>query len=70
MSWPGLSANLISKHLPQSPFTVKGHLDQEKNNLCSTHYHQDFLDNVYPKQEQRTYNIIADIININSTNAK
>ena len=28
-SWPGLSASLISKHLPQSPFTVKGHLNQE-----------------------------------------
>ena len=34
-SWPGLSASLISKHLPQSPFTVKGHLDQEQKNLCS-----------------------------------
>ena len=27
-SWPGLSAGLVSKHLPQYPFTVKGHLDQ------------------------------------------
>ena len=35
-SWFGLSAGLISKHLPQYPFTVKGHLDQEQNNLCST----------------------------------
>ena len=29
-SRPGLSVGLISKHLPQSPFTVKGHLDQGK----------------------------------------
>ena len=32
-SWPGLSASLISKHLPQSPFTVKGHLDQKQKNI-------------------------------------
>ena len=32
-SWLGLSVGLVSKHLPQSPFTVKGHLDQEQNNL-------------------------------------
>ena len=29
-SWPGLSADLTSKHLLQSPFTVKDHLDQEQ----------------------------------------
>ena len=39
-SCPGLSAILISKHLPQSPFTVKGYLDQEQKNLCSTQSHQ------------------------------
>ena len=32
-SWLGLSASLISKQIPQSPFTVKGHLDQEQKNL-------------------------------------
>ena len=35
-SWPDLYAGLISKHLPQYSFTVKGHLDQEKNNIRST----------------------------------
>ena len=35
-SWPGLFASLISKNIPQSPFTVKGRIDQEKKNLRST----------------------------------
>ena len=29
-SWNDLSTNPISQHLPQCPFTVKGHLDQEQ----------------------------------------
>ena len=69
MPWPGLSARLISKHLPQSPFTVKVHLDQEKKNLRSTHSNQALLDNVHPKQEQCTHNIFAAIIDVNSATA-
>ena len=64
-SWPGLSASLISKHLPQSPFTVKGHLNQEKNNLRSTQSHQDLRDNIHPRQEKHSHNILAAIIKTN-----
>ena len=35
-SCTGLSTSLIPKHLPQPPFTVKGHLGQEQKNLRST----------------------------------
>jgi hypothetical protein len=35
-TFPGLDANLITKHLPKSEPTVKGHLDQERKNLQST----------------------------------
>ena len=36
ISWPGLDANLIEKHLTASIATAKGHLDQERKNLQST----------------------------------
>jgi hypothetical protein len=36
ISWPGLSTNLIKKHLPSSETTAKGHLNQERKNLQST----------------------------------
>ena len=49
-SWPGLSASLISKYLPQSPFTVKGHLDQEQRNLRSTRSHQEPRNYIHPSR--------------------
>ena len=36
ITWPGLSSNLIKKHLPMSEATAKGHLNQERKNLQST----------------------------------
>ena len=36
ISWPGLTANLIAKHLPSSIITPKGHLRQEAQGLQST----------------------------------
>ena len=36
ITFPGLTTNLISKHLPKSLATSKGHLDQEFKNLRST----------------------------------
>ena len=35
-SWPGLTSELVKKHLPKSPATVKGHLRQIRKNLRST----------------------------------
>jgi hypothetical protein len=35
-TWPGLTAELVSKHLPKSDATVKGHLDQQSKNVRST----------------------------------
>jgi hypothetical protein len=35
-TFPGLTTNLISKHLPKSLATVLGHQDQEAKHLCST----------------------------------
>ena len=69
-TWTGFYAIIISKHLPQSTFTVKGHLGQEQNYLRSTHYHQYFLDNFHPRQEECTHNIIASIIDVNSATDK
>ena len=69
-SWRGMYASLISKNLPQSPFTVKGHLDQEKNNLRSTQSHHDLRDGIHPKKEQLSHNILAAVINANSKTSK
>ena len=33
--WPGLTDNLISKYLPESEITAKGHLDQHKQRSAS-----------------------------------
>jgi hypothetical protein len=35
-TWPGLDAKLVTKHLPKSKETVKGHLNQQRKNLRST----------------------------------
>ena len=69
-SWHGLSISLISKHLLQSPFTVKGHLYQEQKNLRSTQSHQYLRGNIHPKQEQHSHNILAAIINTNYKTSK
>ena len=36
ITWPGLTANLILKHLPPSQLTTRGHLHQESQHLQST----------------------------------
>jgi hypothetical protein len=35
-TWPGLTPQLVSKHLPKSVASVKGHLDQQHKNVRST----------------------------------
>ena len=35
-TWPGLTENLVAKHLPTSIYTAKGHLNQERKFLQST----------------------------------
>ena len=35
-TWPGLSSNLLKKHLPPSIASAKGHLNQERQGLQST----------------------------------
>ena len=36
--WPGLDENLVTKHLPPSLNTAKGHLQQKRQHLQSTKY--------------------------------
>jgi hypothetical protein len=35
-SWPGFTADLVKKHLPNSQATIKGHLQQQRKNAWST----------------------------------
>ena len=36
-TWPGLTSDIVRKHLPKSVATVKGHLHQHRQNIRSTH---------------------------------
>ena len=36
LGWPGLSANLVKKHLPPSSATAADHMEQERYGLRST----------------------------------
>jgi hypothetical protein len=36
LTWPGLTADLVRKHLPKSRATVQGHLHQQRQNVRST----------------------------------
>ena len=35
-TWPGLTSELVRKHLPKLLATVKGHLKQDRQNIRST----------------------------------
>ena len=35
-TWPGLTTQLVTKHLPTSAASIKGHLDQQRQNIRST----------------------------------
>jgi hypothetical protein len=34
-TWPGLTIDLVRKHLPKSIATAKGHLQQQMQGICS-----------------------------------
>ena len=36
ITWPGLTVNLIQKHLPKSMYTYQGHMHTERKGLQST----------------------------------
>ena len=62
-SWPGLTAQMVRKHLPKSVATTKGHLDQTRANQRSTQQLENTEDEV-PIQEpnnQPTHNVFATI---------
>ena len=47
LTWPGLTAQLINKHLPPVKATVFGHMHQEKQHLQSTKNHtSDYITNI------------------------
>ena len=62
ISWPGLTPQLITKHLSASIATAKGHLDQESKNLQSTKIQikteEDNTDS-NPPQNTKTHNCFA-----------
>jgi hypothetical protein len=63
-TWPGLTADLVRKHLPKSTATVKGHLNQQRKNLRSTKPKPDTpLDNqpISESPNERTQQVFADV---------
>ena len=73
-SWPGMTSELISKHLPKSISTEKGHLDQERRNLQSTKNTTSMNEeDMNPKQEInniRTNDIMCSIFDTEELNSK
>ena len=78
ISLPGLTMNLISKHLPKQVAMSKGHLDQEFKNLQSTKNISPFDeggpdDDIKPPQEPRnpkTNNLMCAIIDSKELESK
>ena len=76
--FPGLTTNLISKHLPKQVATSKGHLDQEFKNSRSTKNvspfdEKDPDDNIEPHQEllnPKTSNLMCAIIDSKELESK
>ena len=61
-TWPGLTADLVRKHLPKSTATIKGHLNQQRKNLRSTKPKpQDPLGNqpISESPNERTHQLFA-----------
>ena len=62
LTWPGLTTQLITKHLPPSIATAKGHLDQESKNLQTTKVTiklEDEAIDYHPTQHSKTHNCFA-----------
>lgn len=72
-TWPGLTTQLIAKHLPKSIATTLGHQDQEAKNIRSTtstipptaifSETQAVLDDLQPQLETRTHELCAMLFN-------
>ena len=69
VSWPGLTADLIRKHLPTSVSTAMGHLNQERSGLRSTKQHANEItevNNFFPPSPQpniKSNEVIYTIVN-------
>jgi hypothetical protein len=71
-TWPGLTEDLVRKHLPKEIATVKGHLSQRRKNLRSTtttinKYAPDVnaLDDVAPEAAHvKTHQVFAAMVDV------
>eukprot|EP00957_Ditylum_brightwellii_P119373 9107003-Ditylum_brightwellii.AAC.1 len=54
---PGLSAENIRKHLPKSPMTSRGHIEQKRKNMQSTKHVQTEDENIDAAPTQELDNI-------------
>jgi hypothetical protein len=64
ITWPGLTAAMVSKHLPKSLATAKGHMDQQRKNTRSTqikleHDSHNVADNQPPTEDLGTTTHVA-----------
>ena len=65
-TWPGLTSEIVYKHLPKSDATIKGHLKQQRQNVRLTKIQHDYND-VTPREiNTKTNNIFATIIDYRS----
>lgn len=59
-TWPGLTSEMVKKHLPKSEATIKGHLNQIRKNVRSTK--QPTLEEDIQTSQEKTEYVYATII--------
>ena len=73
-SWPGMTQELINKHVPKSVVAAKGHLDQESKKLQSTKTKVNPVEHdIAPSQENnntKTNDIMCSIFETSELNSK
>ena len=66
-TWPGLTSELVRKHLPKSLATAKGHLKQDRQNIRSTKLSVATAPLVLPRQHAppaRSHQVFVDTVEL------
>jgi hypothetical protein len=70
LTWPGLTAALVAKYLPKSLATAKGHLDQQRKNIRSTHIPEENDIEIFSHDPESTHLCFASVIDAHQDTGK
>jgi hypothetical protein len=66
-SWPGITAEIVSKHFLEAIEAQKGHMKKQHQNICSTKQPQPVSKEEELEKASATHNIMVKVINANNT---